>query len=592
MNKFIFIISLSLLFFITGSHLLPSRKEMFLAHDETQAARIHQFNVNIENGIVPPRIAPDFSFGLGYPVFNYYAPFPYWIAQLFVSSGSSVIVAMKLTYLLAILCGYIGMFFFLKKIFPFVASLIGAFIYATSPYIAVDIFVRGNLGETWIFALLPWALYMLLTNSKKRLILTAFTLSFLFTAHNILSLISLGIIIIFISLIQKKIINSISIISGLLLSSYFLIPAVLEISFVQARTIATKTQYADHFLCLSQIWTSVWGYAGSTAGCEADGMSFMLGKIPILLGVFGILFFLYNRFIYKENRFTAILNNLIRSLIQVINRIHPLIKQDISLDQSEIHRISLFILALALGSIYMTLYASAWLWRIFEPILSLFQFPWRFLMFALFGFSFFSAYLIAQGTKYTRLITTVGIMLLLLLIHHKYFQGQLISEVEFNKKYLSKEYIHNSVAYKVPEYIPVHVDYKEWKKAENEPQRLNKSSEITLSTKQDTQLEIENTPFSKIFMAKSSEPIIAAIHYAPYWKITVDGKYIIPSTFDSFGRPLLDVKDNDFSTIQIAYEQTDVETFANLLTLLTSGILIAFTVKQFTSSWSTIIKKT
>ncbi|MBP7966801.1 hypothetical protein KAZ66_00875 [Candidatus Woesebacteria bacterium] len=591
MNRLFFIISVCVLLFITSRQLLPTDRRMFLAHDETQAARIQQFNLNIQQGKIPPRIAPDFSFGLGYPVFNYYAPFPYWVTQLFQLSGFGLINAMKLTYLLALFIGFSGMYVFLRRFFFFYPSILGAFIYTTSPYIAVDIFVRGNIGETWIFALLPWALYLLITNSKKRLIITAFVLSFLFTAHNILSLISLGIIIVFISLLQKKILNIISIASGLLLSSYFLIPAVFEISFVQARSIATKTQYTDHFLCISQIWTSVWGYAGSAPGCTTDGMSFMLGKIPILLSISGMLLFLYTSYIHKPNKILQFIQKSIDNIVNFINQIYPVIRTNIPLSSSEIQRISLFMLALTLVSIFMTTYQSLWIWKLFEPILSLFQFPWRFLMFSLFGISFFSAFLLSNVSKYAQTAGALGLMIIIALLHAKYFQGNMISQEEFTNKYLSQKYIKQDVAYKVPEYIPTHVNYDAWKKAEKQPSDI-RTSDIAVKSKDNTQLEVQNTPFSKIFMAKASKPLVANIHYAPYWKITVDGVSFIPTKFDSFGRPLIDVKANDFSTIQINYEQTDTEIFANLMTIISSGILIAFTAKQFASSWSTIIKKT
>ena len=591
MNRLIFIISVCVLLFITSQQLLPTDSRMFLAHDETQAARIQQFNLNLQQGKIPPRIAPDFSFGLGYPVFNYYAPFPYWVTQLFQLSGFGLINAMKLTYLFALLMGFCGMYLLLRRFFFFYPSLLGGFMYATSPYLAVDIYVRGNLGETWIFALLPWGFYMLLTNTYKKTVLTALLLSFLFTSHNILSLISLGILISFAFFTRKKLFNLATIGASLLLSSYFLIPAITELSYVHATDIATRTQYQDHFLCISQIWTSVWGYAGSAPGCTADGMSFMLGKIPLLLSFSGILFFLYTSYISKPNKMLLFLQRAIDNIVNFINKIYPVIRKDIPLSSSEIQRISLFMLALTLVSIFMTTYQSSWIWKLFEPLLSLFQFPWRFLMFSLFGISFFSAFLVSNVSKYAQMACALGLMIIIALLHAKYFQANMISQEEFSNRYLTQKYIKQDVAYKVPEYIPTHVNYDAWKKAEKQPSDI-RSSDIAVKSKDNTQLEVQNTPFSKIFMAKASKPLVANIHYAPYWKITVDGAVFIPTKFDTLGRPLIDVKDNDFSTIQINYEQTDTEIFANLLTIISSGILIAFTAKQFASSWSTIIKKT
>src|SRR3990172_7349656 len=43
-----------------------------------------------------PRWAPDFYYGYGYPVFNYYAPLPYYAASLFaLIPNLGIVAAMK-----------------------------------------------------------------------------------------------------------------------------------------------------------------------------------------------------------------------------------------------------------------------------------------------------------------------------------------------------------------------------------------------------------------------------------------------------------------------------------------------------------------
>lgn len=584
------IILLLLLLVVFGRYLNPLNERMFLAHDETQAARIHQFNLNIQHGIIPPRIAPDFSFGLGYPVFNYYAPFPYWVAQFFLSIGFSILSAMKITYLLAILIGWGGMYLFLRRFFPFYPSLLGSFLYSTSPYLAVDIFIRANLGETWVFALLPLALYFLLTNNSKRILLTAIILSCLFTAHNILSLISLGIILVFIFLTEKRLLNTITVAASLLLSSYFLVPAVTELSLVQARNIASTTQYSDHFLCITQIWTSLWGYAGSAPGCTQDGMSFMLGKIPILLGVMGMVLYLYKNHIYKNHRLFLPLHRSLIRMLNSINKLFPAFNQEEIIKSKELKRIAVLMLLVTIISLYLTLYASAWFWGAFSFLLSLFQFPWRFLMFTLFGISFFSAYLFSNGSRYAQIPATVGIILVILLIHPKYFSGQMISYDEFTLRYLTEKYIHGQVAYKVPEYVPHTVNVAAWKKLETDTLRTDTTPPVVGKLKKDILL-VDDQPFAKMFMVRSSDPVIAQIHYAPYWKIVVDYIDFIPTKFDKLGRPYIPVSSTAYTSIQIRYEQTTIEQIANLLSLSTLGILLGFTVRQYFRSWN-IIKKT
>ncbi len=591
MKKIIFVTSLLLFIFITSKPLLTLHSQMFLAHDETQAARIQQFNMNIEAGNIPPRIAPEFSFGLGYPVFNYYAPFPYWVTELFQSANVSVLTSLKLTYLCALLVGFIGMYLFLHTFFPFYSALLGSFVYATSPYIATDIYVRGNLGEIWVFALLPLSLYLIRTNTEKRIAFTAIILSFLFTAHNILSLVSMAIVLLFMLLLSKRTLNLITFGVSLLLSAYFILPAILELSHVHATNIATKTDYADHFLCLSQVWSSAWGFAGSASGCASDGMSFMLGKIPLLLGSAGILLFLYEQFVHKKNGLLAKAHNVVYALVNAINSWIPFLKNDQKIAEYTDKKVFIYIAVITIGSLYMTIDSSSWIWQVFEPLLSLFQFPWRFLMFTLFGISFFCAYLFSKGTKNIQIVGLFAVILAILVIHPKYFQGKYISTSDFTKTYLSDEYISRQVAYKVAEYVPTTVDFDTWKSKENNPQGLDVTRPVVGSDKMDI-LVLEDKPFSQLFMAKSEVPVVAQIHYAPYWKIFVEYEEYIPTRFDLLGRPFIPVSESAYTSIQIQYAQTTTEVLANLVTVITSVILIGFIIKKHTLSWEQIIRKT
>ncbi len=56
------------------------------------------------------------------------------------------------------------------------------------------------------------------------------------------------------------------------------------------------SKYNDHFVCLAQLWSSQWGFGGSTNSC-IDGLSFQIGKIHLLFGVIGlVLLFIKSRY--------------------------------------------------------------------------------------------------------------------------------------------------------------------------------------------------------------------------------------------------------------------------------------------------------
>ena len=116
--KYLISIVLTITVILTiGRDLLPFQNSMFTSHDSSQPARIVEFVYNIQHLQLPPRIAPHWSFGLGFPVFNFYAPTAYWITSLINIIGLSVIDSLKLSYLLSMVLASIGMYLFLKNFF-------------------------------------------------------------------------------------------------------------------------------------------------------------------------------------------------------------------------------------------------------------------------------------------------------------------------------------------------------------------------------------------------------------------------------------------------------------------------------------------
>lgn len=536
-NKYfnlIFAAILVCIIFFFGRDLNPFDGKTFMAHDETQAARVSEFALNITHGKIPPRISPNMSYGLGYPIFNYYAPFAYWVTSAIHLTGIPIIPSLEISYLLALIVGCIGIILFLRKYVSGWGSFIGGLLYISSPFVAVDIFVRGNLAEIWFLALFPMTLYLLSVVDKKRLFITAIVVSFLFSVHNIFSLLAVGILFVYSILIKNKY-AFVSVVGGLLLSVYFLIPAIVELPFVHAQGVATLTQYADHFVCPSQLWYSPWGYGGSTAGCQFDGMSFMLGKLQLLMGGAGVVFLIWNLLRKPEKK----------------------------------HRIIMISVAILLvGSIFMTTKYSAPIWNIFEGIFSLFQFPWRFLLFAIFGLSFFGAYALSVSSRnIPKKIFLVIVILLsvgILGLNAKFFHGNNITEVEYNDRFISSEYITNVAAYKVAEYLPISADYDTWRLLENST--LRDISDIPKSN---------GGLFERKILQEAGKDVVINIHNAQYWTIASEGEMLTPESYDAIGRPIIAKTDHN-RKISVTYHQTLVQQIGNGITLLSGILLISY----------------
>lgn len=518
---------------LLGAQLSPFSSTMFTFHDETQAARVAQFSQNIQNLHIPPRMAPEFSFGMGYPVFNFYAPFAYWITSGINLIGFSTLAALKLSFLLALLAGFSGMFLFLRDRFSFESALFGATLLVTSLFVPVEIFVRGNLAEIWYLGLVPWVFFLISRNARatSRLIYgaTIAILFFIFTVHNIFSLLSIPLFLAYILLFDKKKRNIAAFVQSGLLAAYFIIPALLESGLTYASLIAKQTQFSDHFLCVRQLWSvpsGGWGYGGSVAGCLYDGMSFSLGKPQLILGALGILTFLMLIMRKKDSP-----------------RLNVLSK----------NRVSLFILIISASALFLTLKESQIIWNLLSPLFSLFQFPWRFLLFGIFGCAYFGALFThaIQGRFITVPERTwigifVGASLIMTVSVFTYFRGQSMPATLYESTYLSRNYIHNSVAYKIPEYLPKTADYEAWRSLEGS----------------------QDVSYSEGLFEKHT----LNIHYFPFWHIDVNGETVEPNTFDELGRPLL--TSDPTAKLLVTYRQSSIEQLGNGITLLTAGFVL------------------
>lgn len=532
----IFLIILGVFFqivFLIKPFLNPFDQFYFDYHDITQPARLSQFFLNLIHLKIPPRIAPDFLFGLSYSVFNFYAQFSYWITSIFLFLGLNPAQSIEASFVLALILGFVGSFLLFEKYFDKWSAFLSASIYSTSPYLAVEIFTRGNLGEVWFWALLPWVFYFLKT---KRTILSLISMHALFTVHNIFSLFAIPIVLVFILFQKNRRKKILLFLFSLLTTAYFWLPFFAEMSLVQAKDIAVQTKYQEHFLCLKQIWDAGgWYFGGSGPGCK-DYMSFMLGKGQIILGSLGFLAFLFFKK-YKAKEY-------------------------------------LFFSVLTFVSLFLTINISYPVWKIFEPILKIVQFPWRFLLIFLFGVAFFSNFLVLFFGK-RKIFKTIVVFLfvfLLFFLNKKFFFKPLKNESEFFEKYLSEKAVKTDMAFRIPEYIYVKTDYEFLKKYRNK--------EVEFPVVEGEKIRVlkeKKDLFQKqvvVYVPRKAQ-VFLGIHYFPVWRIYVNNKEVAPVDFDKFGRPLITLSEGK-QEILIKYKQTFTEQVGNLLTIISFGLALIF----------------
>ncbi|MEZ4865285.1 MAG: hypothetical protein R3C14_28505 [Caldilineaceae bacterium] len=112
----------------------------------------------VQQGILLPRWVPSLLLGYGYPLFHFYAPGAYYLAEILHLSGLSLYYAFIAAFGLEIVLAGLGMYWLALDSFGGRrnAALLAAVAYMYAPYLLTNVYIRGALAEAGAQALLPW----------------------------------------------------------------------------------------------------------------------------------------------------------------------------------------------------------------------------------------------------------------------------------------------------------------------------------------------------------------------------------------------------------------------------------------------------
>ena len=543
-------------FFAFRPILIPG---FFPIHDDTQVTRVFEMTNAIKDGMFPVRWSSDLGFGFGYPIFNFYAPFAYYVGAIFNLLVSDPLIATKLMMIAGIVIAGLSMFVLAKEFFAVKGGMLSAILYLYAPYHGLNIYVRGDVAEFYAYAFIPLVFYGLYKIYKENLLRYVFISSAFFAliiiSHNLTALMLTPFFVLFALILgikdRKKILSFLtSFVLAFMLSSFYFIPALLEMNYTNVLSqVGGGADFRDHFVCISQLWTSLWGYGGSTKGC-IDGLSFMVGKTHILLSVF-TLSLIVLLFFYKK------------------------IKLNVK-DKENIFFVLLFFV-FSIFSIFLMLDVSKFFWEILKPM-EIFQYPWRFLTVLSFTVSFISGGLIWIVGKFLKgyylWILTFVIIFLAIVLNVKFFAPQTVIH-KTSLDYVDLEKIKWDISKISSEYMPKGFDKPKQKSEIANISSIEGPDIQILSINKKTQvidLEIE---------ASRQRDIVFPLAYFPGWKAEQNGKTITLSE-DKKGTLLKVPKGK--SQIRFYYASTTIELVSNLITL--AGIFsliigIIYSIKRY-----------
>lgn len=352
MKKFMVPLIAIILFFAVAYAVTPLLGKSYIpTHDgEYHIIRIVEFAKMLSAGYLFPRWAPDMNSGYGIPIFNYHYPLPNYIGSFMRVFTRDAVLAFQQSMALGYIVLAVGAYAWLSSFFGVFPGLVGATVSVFVPYLFVDMYVRGSIGELWGTAFLFVTLSLI---EKKRYPWFAAGVALLILSHNILAMLYVPFLLVYILLRDKRTLTWM--LGGIGLAAYFWAPALLESKYVQG---LNTVNFRDHFVQIYELIIPSWGTQFSGTGSFGNQMSFQIGIAP-LIAIAGALW------MSAKERNKSFL------------------------------RLCLYMFAVLAICVLLMLPISLRVWEIVSP-LQLIQYPWRLLSFVIPISGFFAAYWVSR----------------------------------------------------------------------------------------------------------------------------------------------------------------------------------------------------
>ncbi len=546
----------------------------FSMHDNQHLARLFELDKALEAGQFPVRWVSGLGFGYGYPLFNFYPPFVYYLGELFhVAFRLSFIDSIKLVWFVALAGSTLSMYVLAKYFFKKLGGITAAVFYLYAPYHALDAFVRGALAELFSFVWLPLILYFSARsiNEKKmsHSIYAGIFLGLLMITHNLTFLPFAGFFTLWhISLalvesrdgakIFRNLTNlAVSFLVAFLTTAFFWLPSLYEkqSTLVDSLLIRGLASYTIHFACPSQLWNSLWGFGGSAVGC-IDGISLKVGKPHLVVS--GLSFFLSLFFIWKKKDKSSFIG-----LISVIS------------------------LTLSLS---MTVSWSKIIWDNVK-ILWYIQFPWRFIEFATLFSALTAGYFVSKISPTLVKVNVAGVLIaLVIFLNAKYFHPQTLflsqtdrdltseQEIKWNISGSSFEYMYKNVATKMSPMNTVLVDISPQETAKNNYSVESGSFSLVSKTIKPDKWEIVGNYKNAV--------VQFPVSFFPGWHAFIDGQEVSTNPQGKFKQITLSIPDG-YHKVSLKFVNTPVRTLANAVSILSTLLIGMALIKyeKITKDW-------
>jgi len=518
--------------------LLPFfHKGFFPLQDSIFVARMYQAATDLKDFQLPMRWAPGLRYGE--PLFNFYAPLPYYIGGLVSLTPLSLIDTSKLLFLASFILSGVTMYMLSKELFGKFGGLISAVLYMYAPYHSVDMFVRGALSEHISLVFFPliflYAQRLQGVWSKKNFVLLTLSLAGLFTTHNIMTIMFVpffGAWVIYLWSKDRDFKYLTRIVLSLLLAfgiaASYLLPAFFEKDLVQSSQLTSGYyDFRAHFVVVSQFFSTFWGYGPSVWGPE-DGLSFQIGLVHWVL--------------------------LAASLLSLVI-VKPFRKKYLSTVG--------FLLCAFLFSLFMQHNKSTPIWTAI-PILAFIQFPWRFLGVSIFLSSLAIGSIGALLKGKFRIVTAV-VILVGVGYYFQFFHPQFFYDGRTDEDYIADIYLKNE-GFIPRDYVPIFVKATDSKHLDKPRVRDGSIKVLSFTTHSSwAQTTVESTQSAKLEIP---------ITYFPGWTVRENGKIVNQDKPTDLGLIEVPISKGEHN-LSLNFDNTPVRSLGDWMSALSLLILAA-----------------
>lgn len=305
-------------------------------------------------GVLHPRIFPQFGFDYGQAVLNFYAPLSYWPAALLAALGLGPADAVKLTIALGFLLAALAAYGYVRHLWGPAAGVLAAVAYTYFPYHLADAYQRGAVPEHFAFIWLPlilWATTAAFRQPDARgpWVWSALAWAGLIYTHNLTALLAGGMWLVYLLVMAgwtrrpRRLLGAVgSWAMALSLSAPLWLPFFAERRYV-GLALGASTGYRDHLAALADLVSNAFLHRYRLAGGADHPLSWL--TVALCLAASGLLAW-------------RLAGRRVPSGWPVAG----------------------FGAALAVGSAFMITQPALPIWRVLEPILMQLQYPWRFLI--------------------------------------------------------------------------------------------------------------------------------------------------------------------------------------------------------------------